>query len=625
MDRDAYLRYQSGASGGDLGDIGDAHSSYLALLLSPLSADKGHLPSEVHSDLFAENTPASPFYCALSFSLSVQYTSPASSSSVTKHHQDGPAALFSQCQNAFRVLPLLSLLILSASLSEHLFSMDVDQAQHSHSPFPSPDQHFSPQLHQQSQQQQHSGQGQSSPSQQQTQQPSPDSPSQSLSQLGPGGQGQAAQGQNQWSAAHNQHPHPHLLPISVPVAGAISAVSASPTSYSPASAHPTDGYPFYSQQPQSQSQPQPPQVPGADGGHHGHGQTHAQQGMERSASLSLNISSLSVQSPANLSPLTPSPHPSTASTVQTLSPVTPLSPSTTPHAQHYQTHTSHSNRQDHQGNMFAYAPPNEGTYNTVGAYSTSAAVPLPAYARAPSSRSSSAASTAALSTKSSIPRKRSFANASSLPVTTLEVGEPGTVPGYNPALGQSTHELTPANFEDVDVDLYSGSAGMEGLEGRSGGSPGDPADSSSGDGDEDPFKSLSLGVGSGGHANSGLSALSIPSHGGGYGPASAKTTGTNNFVTKLYQCVSSIQFKKSLVCLLTAPSSPCFFHSNLPLLGLVCWSVFVTCHDVLHFAIAVSHHQPSQYGSVNRVPLRVRSVPCDSSDYVAEFCPSRAV
>ncbi|KAL5536721.1 hypothetical protein ACEPAF_544 [Sanghuangporus sanghuang] len=447
--------------------------------------------------------------------------------------------------------------------------MDVDhhqqqqqQQQHAHTSFPSSDAHFtsssevhhqqqaqqsSPSLSQQSQQQQ----------QQQAQQPSPESPSQSLSHVTqPQTQVPQQQTQNQpWQPTahphHQQHPHPHLLPISVPVPGSLPAVSASPTSYSPASAHPADSYPFYSQptgHSQAQSQSQQQQVLGADGGHHVHGHGHAHQGLERSASLSLNISSLSVQSPANLSPLTPSPHPSTASTAQTLSPVTPLSPSTTPHAHHYQTHNRHSGQGQgpNQGSMFAYAPPSEGSYNSSGGYDTSVAagVTLPAYARAPSSRSSSAASTAGLSTKSSIPRKRSFHNSTALPVATLEVGDSGSIPGYNPALGHNAHDLGPGSFDDVDVELYSGPGGMDGMDGRSGGSPGEGGESSSGDGDEDPFKSLSLGVGPGAShtggvhgVNSGLSSLSIPSH-GGYGPISAKTTGTNNFVTKLYQMIN---------------------------------------------------------------------------------------
>lgn len=204
--------------------------------------------------------------------------------------------------------------------------------------------------------------------------------------------------------------------------------------------------------------------------------------------------------------------------------------------------------------MFAYAPPSEGPYSSSGGYDTSGAgaVTLPAYARAPSSRSSSAASTAGLSTKSSIPRKRSFHNSTALPVATLEVDDSGSVPGYNPALGHNTHDLGPNSFDDVDVDLYSGPGGLDNMDGRGGGSPGEGGESSSGDGDEDPFKSLSLGVGSGashtggGHGGSssgGLPSLSIPSH-GNYGPVSAKTTGTNNFVTKLYQCVIPSRYRR---------------------------------------------------------------------------------
>lgn len=132
--------------------------------------------------------------------------------------------------------------------------------------------------------------------------------------------------------------------------------------------------------------------------------------LERSSSLSLNISSLSVTSPTNVSPITPSPIPSTAST--TISPVTPLSPSSasrTPQQNIFSSQNHAQQQHQHSSQMFAYAPTDQNMRYEHGQYD----VPM-THRSSTSSRSSSASD-------KSIPRKRSFTGgAHPLPVSMEE-------------------------------------------------------------------------------------------------------------------------------------------------------------------------------------------------------------
>ena len=143
--------------------------------------------------------------------------------------------------------------------------------------------------------------------------------------------------------------------------------------------------------------------------------------------------------------------------------------------------------------MFAFAPPDQGVRYDQGQYD------LNMQRSTTSSRPSS-------SSEKSIPRKRSFTSGSApLPVSMEEsVYE-------NVATPMDLN--TPASYEEVDMNY----AGME--------SQGSPVEGNSSGGEpDDPFKQL-------GHQMSSGNTSDIAQTVGNTG----KTTGTNNFVTKLYQ------------------------------------------------------------------------------------------
>lgn len=372
--------------------------------------------------------------------------------------------------------------------------MDMD----SHSSFaqgiPSPDDHFAQQQQLpspvSSQCLSQSGLAQSPDTQQQIlqqQQSAGHSPTQTQAQ-----QQQQVHMQNQQQRSSQQHPQvwpsaPHLLQT-------VTTTNGSPfPSPSPSSAtldH--SAYPFFHAAPD--------------------------QRLERAATtgqLSLNISSLSVTSPSNLSPITPSPHPSTAST--TLSPITPLSPSTTNMTpqQHAFTHRAHAAHQVGApvASMFAYVPPGDHT----GAPGSGFDMPMhashapqahaPHRSTAPSSRSSS-------SSGKSIPRKRSFTGAAArLPIAMEEsIYEPDMSGSMNAPL-----DLTPGPYDDIDVGYPIDSQGS-------------PIEGSSSGGEHDEiFNSLGPQVTTG---NTNDIAQSI-------GLMNSKPSGSNNFVSKLYQYVLS--------------------------------------------------------------------------------------
>lgn len=225
---------------------------------------------------------------------------------------------------------------------------------------------------------------------------------------------------------------------------------------------------------------------------------HPQDGMADRHSLSLNLSSLSVASPTNLSPINPSPHASTATSG--VSPITPISPSNQNIAQQNFAHHTQFNPQ-HQS-QFSFAPPDHGIrYDDPQQYE------LNARRVALSSRSSS-------SSDKSIPRKRSF---NGLPTLSTNVEE-SMYDDPNAVMDLSQHP----SYDEMDISYNP----MD--------SNNSPIDGSSSNGEqEDQAKPLDAQTSSSSQSQSSLQA-------GAPNTISTKPLGTNNFVTKLYQYVSSL-------------------------------------------------------------------------------------
>ena len=255
--------------------------------------------------------------------------------------------------------------------------------------------------------------------------------------------------------------------------------SHSQSSYpSPSSASSGDQYPYYTQPPPPPMNVHQSQVPVSD--------SHPDR-----AALSLNLSSLSVASPTNMSPINPSPHPSTQPSSH-VSPITPISPSAA---------GLHAHHAHHHGALqppFTFAPPagpDHGVrYDEQYDY---------AGRRLTSSRSSS-------SSDKSVPRKRSFPT---VPALSTNVEEP-----------YGDHPMDASPYDEVDM-------GYGGLEAE-----GSPVDGSTSGGEQDDqLKPLEAPQSSQGSAG-----LSSGAHGGiPQVGMLGKPLGTNNFVTKLYQYVSS--------------------------------------------------------------------------------------
>ncbi|KAI0676113.1 HSF-type DNA-binding-domain-containing protein [Trametes maxima] len=210
--------------------------------------------------------------------------------------------------------------------------------------------------------------------------------------------------------------------------------------------------------------------------------------------LSLNLSSLTVTSPTNLSPINPSPHPSTHASSH-VSPITPISPSAGNLVGHH--HPGHHPHHPHIQQPFQFAPPDQGVryddthYDSYGAK------------RLTSSRSSS-------SSEKSVPRKRSYTTLAPL---TTNVEETTYDLGDNP---------NSAMYDEVDMS-YSA---MD--------TEGSPIDGSNSGGEQDDqLKPME------GQLPTGASGAL---HGSGGAPPSLgvlnKPLGTNNFVTKLYQMIN---------------------------------------------------------------------------------------
>ncbi|GLB41569.1 putative winged helix DNA-binding domain-containing protein [Lyophyllum shimeji] len=280
--------------------------------------------------------------------------------------------------------------------------------------------------------------------------------------------------------ARQQQWPPHLLP---PSHSQPSFPSPSPTD------HPQHYPPFYPQQ----DRVRPPD------NHHLAG---------RASALSLNLSSLSVTSPSNHSPINPSPGTSSA-----LSPSTPISPSANPfnpHAQHIQPSYQFDSAQqqqpqsspvhytDEHTNPILPPPPSSGS--SVSSTTTS---PYDNRRTPGPSRSSSATSSS-----SHLPRKRSF--------TSTPVLEESIM--YDEARDAPMELASSQTYEDIDMRFSNAANGN--------GSPVDGSESTSGG--EDP------GHGSG---QMGVHMGSMASVGGSMNIL-GKPMATNNFVTKLYQMIN---------------------------------------------------------------------------------------
>jgi hypothetical protein len=235
--------------------------------------------------------------------------------------------------------------------------------------------------------------------------------------------------------------------------------------------------------------------------------------MERS-SLSLNLSSLSVTSPTNLSPINPSPLTSTATSG--VSPITPLSPSQGPNGHHTpfgahhhpQFHSNHQQQQQQQQqshSQFSFGPPdNQGSirFDPDPAHNDLAARRVGL-----SSRSSS-------SSDKSVPRKRSFTAGTSLPTNVEE--------RMFEALGPPPMDIhTPASYDEVEMG-YPSSLDPNGS----------PIDETTSDEQDDHLKPLD------GQMASPTSHVPSSLQTNGGMNVIGKPIGTNNFVTKLYQMIN---------------------------------------------------------------------------------------
>ncbi|KAI0364680.1 hypothetical protein BV20DRAFT_955707 [Pilatotrama ljubarskyi] len=230
---------------------------------------------------------------------------------------------------------------------------------------------------------------------------------------------------------------------------------------------------------------------------------HHRPGADKTA-LSLNLSSLSVTSPTNLSPINPSPHPSTHASSH-VSPITPISPSAGPGSGLVAHHHSHLQQ------PFQFAPPDaHGVRYDPEHYSDAYGAPPPK--RLTSSRSSS-------SSEKSVPRKRSYTTLAPL-ATSVEESPYDLGPDAGGPPGSSA-----GVYDEVDM----GYAGLD--------PDGSPIDGSNSGGEgDDGIKPMEgqIATGSAAHAGSGGGAAAQPS----LGVLNNKPLGTNNFVTKLYQMIN---------------------------------------------------------------------------------------
>ncbi|KAF8637488.1 hypothetical protein AX17_002792 [Amanita inopinata Kibby_2008] len=254
--------------------------------------------------------------------------------------------------------------------------------------------------------------------------------------------------------------------------------------------------------------------------------------------LSLNLSSLSVTSPTNLSPINAPSNHSAA-----LSPVTPISPNTNPFnshahaaaAAHHHAHPPHHiHHTGHMQSPFQFDPVTPSPQASSGTGQQQGYEPErpPASSagydnrRTPGpSRSSSTSSTTQL------PRKRSFSNNSS----TVSVGGTLVEESMYDVDGRDTSmDLGGSYGDELEVRAAYGSSHVSASLGGNGNSPVDGNGSSGG---EDV-------MGGGQHGQHGQSAslntigVASTSGVGGSMNVLGKPMATNNFVTKLYQMIN---------------------------------------------------------------------------------------
>ncbi|KZT68659.1 hypothetical protein DAEQUDRAFT_313923 [Daedalea quercina L-15889] len=275
-----------------------------------------------------------------------------------------------------------------------------------------------------------------------------------------------------------QQPPAQSQPWSTPSVSHLVPAGHSQSSFpSPSSSGPSgDQYPYYTQPP-----PPPMNV---------HQNSVPDPHPDR-ATLSLNLSSLSVASPTNMSPINPSPHPSTQPSSH-VSPITPISPSA---AAGLHAHHAH-----HHGGLqppFTFAPP--GSDHAAVRYDESYDY---TGRRLTSSRSSS-------SSDKSVPRKRSFPT---VPALSTNIEEP-----------YGDHAMDASPYDEVDMS-YGG------LEAEN-----SPVDGSTSGGEQDdhlkPLEGTPL--------SQGTPSMPPGAHGGlPQVGMLGKPLGTNNFVTKLYQMIN---------------------------------------------------------------------------------------
>ena len=264
------------------------------------------------------------------------------------------------------------------------------------------------------------------------------------------------QQQQQWSQ------QPHLLPP-------LHTQTSFPSPSTPSSSLSDQHYPSY-YQPSSQNDP-----------------TIVDQ--RSSTSLSLNLSSLTVASPTNLSPIHPS-----------VSPITPISPSNAGLHQNALTAHHHNLHHSHVQQPFQFSPPEQGVRYDDSQYDSS-------YRRITSSRSSS-------SSEKSVPRKRSFTSGTAL----------------SPAVEESAATPVSASYDHTD-NAGTNSMAYDEVEMSYGGldAENSPIDGSTSGGEQDEQTKPQEG-----QAPSAASASQSASTSAGI---LGKPIGTNNFVTKLYQSV----------------------------------------------------------------------------------------
>ncbi|KIM39649.1 hypothetical protein M413DRAFT_19764 [Hebeloma cylindrosporum] len=240
------------------------------------------------------------------------------------------------------------------------------------------------------------------------------------------------------------------------------------------------------------------------------------------SSLSLNLSSLTVASPTNLSPINPPSAPGVAAVAaaSALSPVTPISPATTGHHNPFALHSGHGVHHPHMQSPFSYDPSQSASGQQSPHYDNEHGQQQPPgssagyehHRRTPAPSRSSSSSTSA----SQLPRKRSFtANPNPSSTSLASSGGSGGSGGLSINVNVNPTLLEESMYDDESRDAAMELTSAVDRPGTASGSPVDGSGSTSGA--EDSF------------------GMGIMSGVGGTMNILGKPLATNNFVTKLYQ------------------------------------------------------------------------------------------